>query len=182
MSPPTIVGGSVQVTNVKDNSDPGSTNSVATNTTTADATLHFASTPSWIVNGMPVSDATTPSVIPAGTTVSSTTGTTVVMSNNATGAGVGNGDTIVFNGVAGVTGVVFYVGSISYQNGAFSTVSATNQGNGRWTANLSATDLTTLHAVAVDGSGNFTDCAGNAVAYGCVYHIQNGYNNWSGGY
>jgi hypothetical protein len=87
------------------------------------------------------------------------------------------------NGVAGVTGVVFYVGSIGYKNGAFTTVSATNQGNGIWTANLPATDPTTLHAVAVDGSGNFTDCAaGNALCYGVLYHIQNGYNNWSGGY
>jgi uncharacterized protein YkwD len=70
------------------------------------------------------------------------------------------------NGVAGVTGVVFYVGTISYNGNShtFSTVSATSAGNGTWTANLSATDLTTLHAVAVDGSGNYTDCAGNATS------------------
>lgn len=70
-----------------------------TNNTTAsgNATLHFASTPAWLTAGMTVRDATSSSVIPAGTTVLSTTGTTVVMSANATGGGVGNGDTIVFS-------------------------------------------------------------------------------------
>src|SRR5579859_6932118 len=73
--------------------------SAATNATTAsgNATLHFAATPAWIVAGMTVSDTTAPSVIPAATTVLSVTGTTVVMSANATGAGVGSGDTIVFS-------------------------------------------------------------------------------------
>jgi hypothetical protein len=68
----------------------------ATNATTAsgNATLHFAATPAWIVAGMTVRDITASSVIPAGTTVLSTTGTTVVMSANASGAGVGNGDSI----------------------------------------------------------------------------------------
>jgi hypothetical protein len=74
--------------------------------------------------------------------------------------------------VASVASVVFYVGSIGYnqQNGKFTTVSATNKGNGLWTANTAdlppAADLTTLHAVAVDGSGNYTDCAVNAPACG----------------
>lgn len=73
--------------------------SATTNNTTAsgNATLHFSATPSWVVAGMTVTDTTASSVIPAGTTVLSTTGTTVVMSANATGAGVGNGDTIVFS-------------------------------------------------------------------------------------
>ena len=73
--------------------------SAATNAATAsgNATLHFASTPAWIVAGMTVRDSTTGSVIPSGTTVLSTTGTTVVMSANATGAGVGSGDTITFS-------------------------------------------------------------------------------------
>ncbi len=73
--------------------------SAATNGTTAsgNATLHFASTPAWIVAGMSVTDLTSGSVIPAATTVLSTTGTTVVMSANATGSGVGSGDTIVFS-------------------------------------------------------------------------------------
>lgn len=70
-----------------------------TNGTTAsgNATLHFASTPSWIVAGMTIRDITTPSAIPAGTTVLSTTGTTVVMSQNAAGAGVGGTDSIGFS-------------------------------------------------------------------------------------
>lgn len=73
--------------------------SAATNATTAagNATLHFASTPAWIVAGMTVRDITTPSAISAGTTVLSVTGTTVVMSANAAGAGVGSGDTIGFS-------------------------------------------------------------------------------------
>jgi len=70
-----------------------------TNNTTAsgNATLHFASTPAWIVPGMTITDVTAPSVIPAGTTVLSVTGTTVVMSANASGGGVGNGDSIQFS-------------------------------------------------------------------------------------
>jgi hypothetical protein len=74
------------------------TNPTATNNTTAagNPTLHFAATPAWVVAGMSVADLTTPTSIPASTIVLSTTGTTVVMSNNAAGAGVGNGDNIVF--------------------------------------------------------------------------------------
>ena len=70
-----------------------------TNGTTAagNATLHFASTPAWIVAGMSVRDVTASTVIPAATTVLSTTGTTVVMSANATGAGVGGTDVIIFS-------------------------------------------------------------------------------------
>lgn len=69
-----------------------------TNSTTAsgNATLHFGTTPAWIVPGMTVND-TTAAVIPAGTTVLSVTSNTVVMSANATGGGVGSGDTIVFS-------------------------------------------------------------------------------------
>lgn len=78
---------------------------VATNGTTANgnATLHFASVPAWIVAGMTVLDATT-SVIPAATTVVSKTGTTVVLSANATGSGVGSGDTIVFSAFGAASG------------------------------------------------------------------------------
>lgn len=74
------------------------TNVLATNNTTAagNATLHFASVPSWVIAGMQIVDDTSPSVIPSNTVVVSTGVGTVVMSNNATGAGVGNGDSIVF--------------------------------------------------------------------------------------
>jgi hypothetical protein len=77
------------------------TNPTATNNTTAagNATLHFASTPSWVVKGMVIANLTTPTSIPVNTTVSSVTGSTVVMSNNAAGAGVGSGDSIVFSSI-----------------------------------------------------------------------------------
>lgn len=75
---------------------------LTTNGTTAsgNATLHFASVPSWIVAGMLIRDQTTASVIPAATTVLSTTSTTVVMSANATGGGVGGTDVITFSAFA----------------------------------------------------------------------------------
>jgi hypothetical protein len=58
-------------------------------------TLHFASVPATVLAGMPILDTTAPTVL-VGLTVVSTTSTTVVMSGNASGAGVGNGDSIVF--------------------------------------------------------------------------------------
>lgn len=77
----------------------------ATNGTTANgnATLHFASTPAWIVAGMYIYNSTAPSTIPANTKVLSVTATTVVMDTNAAGAGVGNGDTIIFTAFAPAT-------------------------------------------------------------------------------
>jgi hypothetical protein len=77
------------------------TNPTATNATTASGnpTLHFAATPAWVQNFMVVADITTPSAIPAGTYVTGEAGTTVTMSNNAAGAGVGNGDNIVFTSI-----------------------------------------------------------------------------------
>lgn len=66
-------------------------------TASGNAVLHFASTPAWITAGMSVRDATSAAVIPAATTVLSTAGTTVTMSANATGGGVGNGDSVVFS-------------------------------------------------------------------------------------
>jgi hypothetical protein len=70
------------------------------------------------------------------------------------------------SGAAGVTGVVFYVGSAVDNNGNFQTVVAKQDQAtpGTWTATLSATDLSTLHAVAVDGCGNFNDCVGSAAS------------------
>ena len=79
--------------------------SATTNGTTASGnnTLHFASTPTWIVAGMSIYDTTTSGAL-TGLTVVSTTGTTVVMSGNAAGAGVGSGDTIVFTAFSAATG------------------------------------------------------------------------------
>jgi hypothetical protein len=77
-----------------------------TNGTTASGnnTLHFATTPAWVVAGMTIYDLTGAGLIPAATTVLSTTGTTVVMSANATGAGVGNGDSIAFSAFSAASG------------------------------------------------------------------------------
>lgn len=79
--------------------------SAATSATTAagNNTLHFTSTPAWIVAGMYIYDVTAPSVLGA-LTVLSVTGTTVVMSGNASGSGVGSGDTIAFSAFAPGTG------------------------------------------------------------------------------
>lgn len=72
---------------------------LSTNGTTpaANATLHFAAVPATIMPGMVIVDLTTAAVIPTGTRVVSKTATTVVMSQNATGAGVGNGNSIQFS-------------------------------------------------------------------------------------
>ena len=76
--------------------NPSTTNGV---TASGNNTLHFASTPAWIAAGMVIADLTTPSAIPVNTTVLSTTGSAVVMSQNAAGAGVGSGDSIVFSSI-----------------------------------------------------------------------------------
>jgi len=74
------------------------TNPTATNGTTAigNNTLHFGTTPSWLVDGMVIANLTNPSSIPPSTVVTASTGTTVTMNNNAAAPGVGNGDQIVF--------------------------------------------------------------------------------------
>lgn len=65
-------------------------------TAAGNAILNFAAVPATIRPGMAIADLTTGSVIPAGTTVVSTTANTVVMSSSASGAGVGNNDSIQF--------------------------------------------------------------------------------------
>ncbi len=68
-------------------------------TASGSAVLHYASGPDpGIKPGQVVTDSTSAAVIPAGTTVLSVdpTAHTVTMSQNATGAGVGSADTIVF--------------------------------------------------------------------------------------
>jgi uncharacterized protein YkwD len=66
--------------------------------------------------------------------------------------------------VAGVTSVVFYIGTAVAADGStFQTVVATQKTPGTWTATLAVNDPTMLHVVVVDGSGNYTDCvAGGA--------------------
>jgi uncharacterized protein YkwD len=64
------------------------------------------------------------------------------------------------SGAAGVTGVVFSAGTATQTStGTPNTVSAAQTSPGVWTATLNLPAGTTLHAVAVDGSGNYTDCA-----------------------
>ncbi len=60
-----------------------------------------------------------------------------------------------------ITGVVFYTNSIVEANGAFNTIVGTETpaGSGTWTAKITVNTGEVLHAVAVDGSGNFTDSA-----------------------
>ncbi|HXW57841.1 MAG TPA: CAP domain-containing protein [Solirubrobacteraceae bacterium] len=65
---------------------------------------------------------------------------------------------------AGVTDVVFYTNKIAksgaeFEPNEFNTVSATETpaGSGTWTAKITVNTGEVLHAVAVDGSGNFTD-------------------------
>jgi hypothetical protein len=59
---------------------------------------------------------------------------------------------------AAITGVVFYVNNIvEGANQAFNTVSGTQTAPGTWTAAITVNPGDVLHAVAVDGSGNFTD-------------------------
>ncbi len=61
--------------------------------------------------------------------------------------------------VPGITGVVFYTNSINNDgfNPPFNTVSATQTSPGTWSAPITVNAGDVLHAVAVDGSGNFTD-------------------------
>jgi hypothetical protein len=61
---------------------------------------------------------------------------------------------------AGITGVVFYTNNIVENGGfqgTFNTVTATQSSPGTWTAQITVNPGDVLHAVAVDGSGNFSD-------------------------
>jgi hypothetical protein len=84
-------------------------------TSTTSNVLSFASTPSWIVPGTSVYDATTGQSIG---TVSSTTGTTVTLTANAANA-VGNGDTLSFIGPLSII-----VGAAATSGGATASTNA----------------------------------------------------------
>src|SRR5664279_2604290 len=59
---------------------------------------------------------------------------------------------------AGITGVVFCVNNIvEGANQTFNTVPATQSAPGTWTAQITVNPGDVLHAIAVDGSGNFAD-------------------------
>ena len=68
---------------------------------------------------------------------------------------------------AGITQVSFYTNNISDINGdgsAYNTVPATQTSPGTWSAQITVNPGDVLHAVAVDGSGNYTDMAAPAPA------------------
>lgn len=90
------------------------TKSFTTNATTAagNPTVHIASVPGWVCPNLAITD-TTAAVIPASTTILSTTGSTIVLSANATGGGVGNGDTIVVAAPPTPTSMVITAGAIT---------------------------------------------------------------------
>ena len=71
-------------------------------------------------------------------------------------------------GAAGLTGVAFYAGSPFDSNGNTTTVRGTLNGT-TWTASLNQPAGTVVHAVAVDGSGNYTDCTEGG---GCVSSLS----------
>lgn len=102
---------------------------LVTNGTTAagNAVLHFAST-TGVSAGMSVYDQTAPSVISG--VVLSKTSTTVTIDTNASGAGVGSGDTIHF--VASTVGAyVYQSGDNGYTGGnTFRNINVANFGTG----------------------------------------------------
>jgi len=70
-------------------------------------------------------------------------------------------------GAAALTGVRFYAGSSGNPTTPI-TVAGTQSGT-TWTASLNQPAGTAVHAVAVDGSGNYTDCT---VGGGCVSSVS----------
>ena len=97
-----VTGGTSYQITAASNATTTTVNPTATNAATAigNNTLNFASTPSWLVNGVTtIYDLTHPTAIPAATVVSASGGTTVTMSNTAAVPGVSNGDSIVFASV-----------------------------------------------------------------------------------
>lgn len=130
--------------------DQGGTGTTNSTTAAGNATLHFAATPAFVAVGMGISDTTAPTVIPSGTTVISFTGTTVVMSVNATGAGVGGTDTIVFTAQRQVT----HIGSQASQ-GFTSPATITRPANTTaYTANDNIGGAITFANAAPSGGGD----------------------------
>jgi hypothetical protein len=162
------------------------TNPTATNGTTASGnnTLHFGTTPAWLTQAFSIYDLTTPAAIPSATIVSSTTGTTVVMSQPAAGAGVGNGDSIVFAGVPVFTttngsttvNVAFPAHGLSVGSIVVFPVSTTGQGvtiSGSYDAVtiIDPNNFSITAGTQATGSGTFAMNGGNAQL---VYNITLG--------
>ncbi len=103
----------------------------------------------------PTMSSPTTSGSPGGTVTASATN--VVDSGASTGA-------------KGLSGVRFYAGSPLDSYGNSTTVLGTQNGT-TWTASLNQPAGTAVHAVAVDGSGNYTDCT---VGGSCVSSLSSG--------
>jgi len=108
-----------------------------------------------------VADTTAPTM--SAPTVSGSGGAVTAMATNVT-------DTGARAGAAGLTGVVFYAGSPFDQNGNTTTVRGTQNGT-TWTASLNQPAGTVVHAVAVDGSGNYTDLSASSPTAAHVTHL-----------
>ncbi len=107
-------------------------------------------------------DTTAPTM--SSPTVSGSPGSTVTaMATNV-------GDSGASAGAAGLTGVVFYAGPPEDSNSNSTTVLGTQNGT-TWTASLNQPAGTVVHAVAVDGSGNYTDCT---VGGSCMSSLSSG--------
>jgi hypothetical protein len=144
--------------------------SATTNNTTAagstpgtNDTLHFSSVPAYVALGMVVTDTTAPTVIPGNSKVIAFTGTTVQLSNYVTGAGIGNGDTIVFTAQRQVvkawldTSQVFSAGPQAASTSAPAVVQG-QQASGSALSNnnpvlVGGSDGTDVRSMATDTSG-----------------------------
>lgn len=151
---------------------------LTTNGTTASGnpTLHFASVPAWIVQGMTIYDATSNSVIPAGTTVLSSTGTTVTMSANATGGGVGGTDVINFSAFSTASGSA--PSSIT-NSAAIAFAAATGAGFGTVTSFGLYDAVTSGNLLLWDYLGNFSwlPATVSSASPGTITAKAHGYSN-----
>lgn len=154
------------------------TNPNATNggTVAGNNTLHFASTPAWIVAGMTIYNLTHASSIPVSTTVVSKTGTTVVMSANAAAPGVSSGDSIVFSSVpvftttsgSSIVAVEFIGNGLALNDTVVFALPTTGNGLTINAANYQVTTVTSADNFSITvsqlatGSGSFAMNSGNA--------------------
>ncbi len=111
----------------------------------------------------PAAADTTAPTMSAPTVTGSAGGTVTASATNVIDSGASAG-------AAGLTGVRFYAGSPVDSTGNSTTVFGTQNGT-TWTASLNQSAGTAVHAVAVDGSGNYTDCT---VGGGCVSSVSSG--------
>ncbi len=121
-------------------------------------TTDFLQGASWNPYAPPAGTDTAPPTLSAPVITSGSAGGTVtaqVTNVQDTGAGAGE---------AGVTGVVFYGNTLTTSNTVSATQSSTYPGT--WSASFSLPSGATLHAVAVDGSGNYRDCVAGSTSCG----------------